>query len=91
MVDHEIDELACLGAEIVIHFSRFFDHESLVADRLGISVGKYEFFVVCHDPVNADALRLRLIKFFAKRNDLFSDLLAERRDLFLTVVAPALL
>ena len=61
MVYHEVDKLACLGADIVIHLLRGFYHESIVARRLGIAVGEYHLFIVAHYMVNAEAFCLRVI------------------------------
>ena len=91
VVDHKVDKFAGFGAEVVVHLLRLFDHVILVADRLRIAVREDEFLVVRHKTVYAYALCLRLIELGAKGNKLTENLLAEGRNLLLTVVASALL
>ena len=91
VVDHKVDKFAGFGAEVVVHLLRLFDHVILVADRLRVAVREDELLVIRHKTVYAYALCLRLIELGAEGNKLTENLLAEGRNLLLTVVASALL
>ena len=91
VVDHEINELAGLRADLVIHFLRSLDHESVIARGLGVSVREDHFLVVPHNMVDAEALGLRVIELLAQRDKEHAHLLAEGRDLLFAVVRAALL
>ena len=91
MVYHEVDELAGLGADLVVHLLRCFDHKCVVARGLGVAVGEHHLFVIPHHMVDAEALCLRVIELFAQRHQEFAHLLAEGCDLFFAVVGASLL
>ena len=91
MVDHEIDELAGLRADLVVHLLGSLHHEGIVARGLGVSVREDHFLIVPHDVVDAEALCLRVIELLAQRHEEGAHLLAEGCDLLFAVVRAALL
>ena len=91
MVDHEIDELAGLRADLVVHLLGSLHHEGIVTRGLGIAVREHHLLIVPHDVVDAEALCLRVIELLAQRHEEGAHLLAERCDLLFAVIRAALL
>ena len=91
MVDHEIDELARLRADLVVHLLGSLHHEGIVTRGLGVSVREDHFLVVPHNMVDAETLGLRVIELLAQRHEEGAHLLAEGCDLLFAVVRAALL
>ena len=91
MTDHKVNKLCCFRAHVVIHLSGLFHHEGVISGGYSIAVGIKTLFIKGIECIDAQALCLCLVEFFAQRNDLFPHLTAEIRHLLHTVVRSALL
>ena len=75
----------------MVHFLGGFDHEGVVARRLGVAVREDHLLVVPHDMVDAETLCLRVIELLAQRHEERAHLLPEGRDFLFAVVRASLL
>ena len=91
MLDHEVDEFAGLGAQLVVHFLRRLYHEGVIARRLGVAVREYHLFIIPHDVIDAETLCLCIVELLAQRHQEGAHLLPEGGDLLFAVVGAALL
>ena len=90
MLDHEIEELAGLRAQLAVHLLRGLHHLLLGAVRRRIALRIAEGLVVVAQLVDADALCLPLVDAGDGGHDILPDALAEVFDVLLRVIiAPA--
>ena len=91
VLNHKINELSSLRADLMVHLPCLFHHKIIISRRNGISIRKYTLLIIKHQCIHTNPLRLRRIELFTQRYEFRTHLLAERCHLFFPIIRASLL